>query len=138
MTTPQNQLQVAEEVERRKQAAIGHQRRCFQVLAVSLVAAVAVGLGVWFKEPPADRDDLHVGFALGLAGTVFFVGCLVGRFAFPRPSATCPQCGCDWNAESDNNPQIWLAWQRCPGCGLQMSDDPQGPPRKDLKDGRLV
>ena len=90
MTAPQNQGQVAEEVERRKQAAIGHQRRCFQVLAVSLVAAVAVGLGVWFKEPPADRDDLHVGFALGLAGTVFFVGCLVGRFAFPRPSATCP------------------------------------------------
>jgi hypothetical protein len=124
MTTTPNDKQLAVEVARRKRATIGHQRHVLWVSMVSLAAAAAVGLGVWFSEPRADRDSLHLGLTLGLAGTIFCVGGLVGRFAFPKPSATCPQCGCDWNAESDNNPQTWLGWQRCPGCGLQMSDAP--------------
>jgi hypothetical protein len=92
---------------------------------------VAVGLIVWFWEPPADRDSTHFGFALGLAGSAFFACGMLGRVLCPKPQAVCPQCGCDWDAESDNDSQAWRAWSGCPSCGLKMTEDSgkQLPPR---------
>ena len=92
------------------------------LLEVPLTAGVAVGVAVWFVQRPMDRDDVHVGLALGLGLATFLFGCLLCR-GLPKPSAECPQCGCDWNIESENDMQKWLTWHCCPGCGLKMIDD---------------
>jgi hypothetical protein len=113
----------ASEVARRKQQVAQRDKRFRGLLSIGLLTAAAVGLTVWFREAPADRDHAHFGFALGLAAGVFFVWGMLGRSIFPKPNATCPRCGCDWEAESDNNTQTWLAWNACPRCGLQMTDD---------------
>lgn len=70
-----------------------------------------------------NRDDIHVGLALGSGLTVLLFGALFCRFLFPIPSAKCPDCRCDWNVESENNIEKWLSWHSCPGCGLKMNDD---------------
>jgi hypothetical protein len=123
MPTRENQPQFAGEVAHLKRAVAQRDRRMRLILAASLVAGLVVGLACWFGQPVQDRDGDHLGLALGLGVLTFFLGGMLGRFLFPRPGAICPQCGCDWHAESENNAQTWLAWQRCPGCGMQMSDD---------------
>ena len=70
-----------------------------------------------------DRDEVHVGLVLALAGGTFLLGCLLGRLLFPRPAAKCPGCGCDWNAESENDVHVWLSWRCCPHCGQSMNED---------------
>jgi len=123
MTTPASAQQFASEVSRQKEAALQHVKGNHRFLAVSMLAGVVVGLAAWFSQRPADRDGLHLQFALALAAAVFFFACLLGRLLFPKPGAICPQCECDWNVESENNTQLWLAWRRCPGCGLDMCGD---------------
>jgi hypothetical protein len=123
MTTPTNTQQLVGEVARQKETALLHLKGNHRFLAVSMLAGVVVGLGAWFSQRPPDRDSLHLQFALALAAAVFCFACLLGRLLFPKPSATCPQCGCDWNLESENNTQLWLAWRCCPGCGLDMCGD---------------
>lgn len=122
---------LASEVDQLKQASLRHLRRLNRLRGISLLTGVAVGLIVWFWQPPADRDSMHVGFALGLAGSALFACGMLGRALFPKPQAVCPQCGCDWAADSDNDSQTWLAWSACPGCGLKMTEDSvqQPPPR---------
>ena len=123
MSAPEIDPQFASEVARQKKMAIQHSARVIWTLGASLIAGVVVGLGTWFIPEPMDRDDIHVGFALGLGGATFFFGGLLCRILFPKPSAECPHCGCDWNIESENDMQKWLTWHCCPRCGLQMSDD---------------
>jgi hypothetical protein len=123
MTTPANSKQFVAEVARQKEAALQHVKGNCRFLVVALVAAVVVGLVVWFGQQSADRDSTHFGLAFGLAGAVFCAGCILGRFVAPKSGAVCPQCGCDWNLESENNTQRWLAWRRCPGCGLDMGGE---------------
>lgn len=123
LTAAVNAQPLADVVARRKQVAISHLGRLRWVRGISLLAGVAIGLGTWFSPSPADRDGLHFGFALGLAGATFFIGGMLGRLLFSKPIAQCPQCGCDWNLESDNDPQKWTAWRRCPGCGLSICDE---------------
>jgi hypothetical protein len=60
---------------------------------------------------------------MGLGLATFFCGGLLSRMVFPRPKAECPQCKCDWNIESEQGMQEWLAWHCCPGCGLKMSGE---------------
>lgn len=115
--------QLASEVQRIKRMAIRHHARIWWAIGACLVAGLAVGLVTWFSERPTDRDDAHAGLAFGLGGAAFFIGCLLCRGLFPKPRAECPKCGCDWNQESENDVQRWLAWHACPGCGLRMSDD---------------
>ena len=123
MATSPSARKLADEVATLRDAAFQHRKGSHWFLLGTLMATALVGLVTWFSQRSADRDDLHFQLALGLAATVFFFACLLGRLLFPRPSAICPQCGCDWNLESENNTQRWLAWQRCPGCGLVMSGE---------------
>jgi len=106
MTTIANKQQLVGEVARQKGAALQHRKGNHRFLAVSALAGLAVGLGVWFSQRSADRDSLHLQFALALAAAVFCFACLLGRLLFPKPAAICPQCGCDWNVESENNTQL--------------------------------
>lgn len=122
MNPPEHDQALAPEIARQKQRSVQQGKRLRWLLGIDLLAGVAVGLAVWFWEPPVDRNNAHFGFALGLAAAAFLVGGMLGRFLFPKPSATCPRCGCDWDAESDNNAQTWLAWDACPGCGLNMNE----------------
>jgi len=126
LTAAVNAQPLADEVARRKQVVIRHLGRLRWVRGISLLAGIAIGLGTWFSPSPADRDGLHFGFALGLAGATFFIGGMLGRLLFSKPSAQCPQCGCDWNAESENDVQRLLAWRCCPGCGLGMRNEIRG------------
>ena len=126
MTAPVNSQPLADEVARLKHGAIRHLGCLRWVRGISLLAGVAIGMGTWFSQPPADRDGLHHGFALGLAGATFLGGGLLGRLLFPRPNGQCPQCKCDWNLESDSDTRKWTAWRRCPGCGLKLSGDLRG------------
>ncbi|HOW65381.1 MAG TPA: hypothetical protein P5186_24205 [Candidatus Paceibacterota bacterium] len=122
MNTAKNNPDLAAEVVLRKQKYVQHRQRLWWLFAIQLSAGMAVGLGVWFWHPPPDRDHIHFGFSLGLAGGAFFACAMLGRVLFPKPNATCPRCACDWEAESDNNGQTWLAWNVCPGCGLKISE----------------
>ena len=99
---------------------IRHNRLTAWVLGGSFLAGAAVGIAIWFLEPARDRDNVHLGFAGGVGLMVFFLVGLGSRFLSPKPEAICPQCGCDWNAESDNNTQVWMDWRCCPGCGLDI------------------
>jgi hypothetical protein len=123
MTTPEKDRQLGCEVARLKNAIVQHRARIQWVAGISLLAGVVVGLGAWFIQQPGGRDGIHFGFALGLFAATFFVGGLLGRLLLPKPDAACPQCGCDWNLESENDVQRLLAWHCCPGCGLKLSDD---------------
>ena len=113
---------LATEVQRIKQAAIQRDARVRRALGPLAIAGVLVGVAVWFLADPRNRDEIHASAAIGLGLAVFFVGCLLCRMVYPIPTAECPQCGCDWNLESEHDLQKWLAWQCCPGCGLRMSD----------------
>lgn len=126
LTAPVNAQPLADEVARRKQVAIRHLRRLRWVRGVSLLSGLAIGVGTWFSQSPADRDGIQLGFALGLAAATFLAGGLLGRLLFPRPNGQCPQCKCDWNTESENDVQRLLAWRCCPGCGLGLRDEIRG------------
>jgi hypothetical protein len=123
MNAWEHNQELASEVARRREAPAQHRQHLNRLLGIGLLVGVAVGLTVWFWQPAADRDSTHFGFALGLAAGAYFACGMLGRGLCPKPQATCPRCGCDWEAESDNNSQTWLAWSVCPGCGLQMTED---------------
>lgn len=123
MSAPETDEQFTIEVARIKRAAIDHSRRVSRSLVALLILGVVVGAAVWFIQDPRDRDDIHGGVAMGLGLAAFFFGGLLCRMVFPKPSAECPQCGCDWNIESENDMHKWLTWHCCPACGLKMSDD---------------
>jgi hypothetical protein len=71
-------------------------------MAGLLVTSVGLGLAISFTQEPVDRDGIHVGLATGVSLAVVLFGGLLIRALSPRPSAKCPQCGCDWIIESDN------------------------------------
>jgi hypothetical protein len=112
---------LAIEVARQRKAAIQYAVRSLWTTGGLLVASVGLGLAIWFGQEPIYRDGIHGGLATGVSLAVVLFGGLLIRALFPRPRASCPQCGCDWNIESDNDVQKWLQWQHCPGCGLEMS-----------------
>jgi hypothetical protein len=114
-------------VARVRQAAVRHRVRQRWVLGACLLAAATVGLAAWGLQRPENRDEGSLGFAMTLAASTFAMGCLFGRFAFPRPQAFCPRCGCDWYAESDNDMDTWMQWQYCPLCGLPVKESHDRP-----------
>ena len=123
LSAPETDPLLATEVARIKRMTIEHNARVNWTIGALLIAGVVIGGAVWFIQRPRDRDDTHLGLALGLGGATFCIGCILCRMVFPKPSAECPQCGCDWNIESENDIQKWLTWHCCPGCGLKMRDD---------------
>lgn len=120
MSTRETDSQFDAEVARIKRMAIQRSVRVNWMLGVSSVAAVVVAGAVWFRQRPVDRE---LDLSLGLGFATFCLGCILGRFLLPIPRAECPQCGCDWRVESENDLQKWLAWRCCPTCGLKMTDD---------------
>jgi hypothetical protein len=114
---------ITDDVARQKKMTIQHLTRVRWALAIFIGAGVVVGLGTWFIPQPINRDSVHFGLALALGTATFLFGCLLCRVLFPKPDAVCPQCGCDWNVESENDVQVWLAWHCCPRCGLKMDND---------------
>lgn len=120
MSTRETDSRFDAEVARIKRMAIQRSARVNRMLGALFVAAAIVAGSVWFLQPPVDRD---LGLSLGLGFATFCLGCILGRFLLPIPRAECPQCGCDWRVESENDLQKWLAWRCCPACGLKMTDD---------------
>jgi hypothetical protein len=123
MNQPHVDQRITRAVAELKKVAIDHLTRVKRTLAASCVAGTVVGFGAWFTAQPMDRDEVHIGLVLALAAGTFLLGCLLGRLLFPRPAARCPQCGCDWKMESENNVHVWLSWRCCPHCGLSMNED---------------
>ena len=119
--------QYAERIAQLRAETIRHNRVTVWVLGLAFLAGAAIGLATWFWEPVRDRDNVHLGFAGGVGLMIFFLLCLGSRFLSPKPQAICPQCGCDWNAESDNNTQLWMDWRCCPGCGLDICGETESP-----------
>ncbi len=120
---PKNDEQLAKEVEQIFMKTIIWGNRSGKTLLAGLVVGMGVGVLTWFCAKPIDRDEIHMGLALGFAGSVFFIICMALRIFDPKPSATCPKCKCDWNLESQNDSQAWLNWKCCPGCGLKLAAD---------------
>lgn len=111
------------EVTRIKRMAIQRSKRVNWSCGILLLVALVVSIAAWFTQDPIDRDGAHLRLCLGLGFATFCLGGIFCRFLFPIPRAQCPQCGCDWNVESDNDMQKWLSWHSCPVCGLQMGYD---------------
>lgn len=123
MNTEETDRMLSAEVARIKSMTIQRSKRVNRSSGILLIAAITVSVAVWFTQNPVDRDDAHLSLSLGLGAAVFCLGCIFFRFLYPIPRAKCPRCGCDWNVESDNDTQEWLAWNSCPSCGLKMADD---------------
>ena len=121
MSAPEKNQQLASDVARIKRLAIQHFKRVHWTLGASVVGCVVLGLVAWFIQKPTDAED--IGMLVLLCSLPFFFVCILGRILLPTLSAKCPRCGCDWNIESDNDTQRWLAWHSCPRCGLRMNDD---------------
>ena len=122
MNREETDAMLGAEVARIKRMTIQRRKRTNRSVGILSVAAIIVSVAVWFTQNPMDRDDA-LSLSLGLGVTVFCLGCIFFRFLYPIPRAKCPQCGCDWNVESVNDIQKWLAWSSCPSCGLKMTDD---------------
>jgi hypothetical protein len=123
MSTPEPDLRLATSVARIREAHLHWRSRLARAVGSWFFAGVIVGLTTWFLQRPIDRDAIMAGGVLSLGLAVFFFGGLLTRMLFPSPSARCPRCGCDWNAESSSDAPTWLAWEHCPGCGLRLSGD---------------
>ena len=119
--------QYAERITQLRAETIRHSRHAAWLLGAAFLASAAIGLAIWFWEPARDRDNVHFGFAGGAGLMVFFLICLGSRLFSQKPKAICPRCGCDWNAESDNNTQLWMDWRCCPGCGLDICGETESP-----------
>ncbi|MBX3747080.1 MAG: hypothetical protein KF833_17365 [Verrucomicrobiae bacterium] len=117
----------ADGVVARKRAALCHGQRSRRVVSACLLAAGVVGVAVWGLQSREDLDESRLSLAWGLAAATFCIGAIIGRFLLPKPDARCPRCGCDWNVESDNDPDTWTQWQHCPRCGLPMREDHEQP-----------
>jgi len=115
--------QFAARIAKLKAETVRHDRLTGWLLGGALIVCASIGLAIWFAEPALDRDNLHFGFAAGAAAMIFFLVALGGRLLLPKPEAICPKCGCDWNAESDNDQQRWMSWSCCPGCGLLICQE---------------
>lgn len=100
--------------------AVDRSRRLDRVLARSLVAGVIAAISVWLLANPIDRDANLLSAAMAIGLVTFLIGGMAGRLLMPRPAASCPQCGCDWDRECQNDLDVWLNWQHCPGCGLPL------------------
>ncbi|HNQ87191.1 MAG TPA: hypothetical protein PKM73_01000 [Verrucomicrobiota bacterium] len=124
MVALDDELPFAAEIERIRAAAVQRTLRLRRVRKYCLLGGLAVGILAWHGVPPPDRDGIHFGFTLALAAATFAGGGLLGRLLLPKAAAQCPQCGWDWDAESEHDPQRWLAWHRCPHCGLQLTHLP--------------
>jgi hypothetical protein len=95
-----------------------------------LLAGVLVGtfLAVgWFvilpQGLPPPITKLVIGVGLGTVFGIWLMFRLQHR-VFPA-SATCPQCGYSWEIKEGRSarPQDRMPnWDRCPGCGLLMSE----------------
>lgn len=126
MESPTTDRELVAEVARRREAAQRHWARSRWIPAISLLAGIVVGLGFWFFQKPADRDDAEASFAVGVSGVMFLLLAFFGRILFPRPNSKCPRCACDWNSESNNDLETWLDWAHCPRCGLAMRGEVTG------------
>ena len=122
MTSLETDAALTNEMARLKAVASQWNARSNWMLARSFVAAALVGLATWFLQDRRDRDDIHAGLALGLAGATFLFGALVARIRFLRPDIKCPQCGYDWDMCPEGK-HDWMTWEYCPGCGLKMCDE---------------
>jgi hypothetical protein len=123
MNAPEADPQLATKVARIRDAHLGWRSRLARAVGSWFFAGVIVGLTTWFLQRPIDRDSIMVGGVLGLGLVVFLVGILLTRMLLPRPDARCPQCGCDWNRESNADAPQWLGWKHCPACGLSLGGD---------------
>ena len=117
-----NEEEFSKEIEQIFIERINWGKRTAKLLLAGVAIAIAVGVATWFSANPIDRDEIHSGLALGLAGSVFFVICMVARIFDPKPIAKCPKCECDWSQESQDDSQ-WLNWKCCPSCGLNLNDN---------------
>ena len=90
---------------------------------ISLVLGVVAWVGIWFIQQPIERHQIMFGGVLGLGLAVLLCGALLTRMLFPRPTTQCPQCGNDWSLTREY-PFNLCTWIYCPGCGLQMRDNP--------------
>lgn len=122
-----NDRELVHDVVGRKRAALRHRQRTRRIVGACLLAATLVGVAAWGFPSGEGPDDSRLSLAWGLAAATFCIGTLMGRFLLPKPDARCPRCGCDWNLESDNDPDTWTQWQHCPRCGLPMPEDPEQP-----------
>jgi hypothetical protein len=121
MSTPEKNQQLASEVARIKTLALQRSKRANRTVGISIIGCVMLGLVAWFIWKPKDSDD--IGLLVLMCSLPFFLVGLLTRVLLPIPSAECPQCGSDWNLETENDVQKWVMWRSCPRCGLRMDDD---------------
>jgi hypothetical protein len=106
--------------------------RVFWTAVAIQVCVTASGALVWFTQEPRDRTGLQVGVLVMGAVAGLWVA-WISYVKFVRPSAKCPECGCDWIRESGENPEKWLMWDKCPGCGIKIRG-PADYPAKPLSE----
>lgn len=111
----------------RRKLALQYRARANWALGISIIAGVVVGVASWFIRYQRPMDSLDVKCSIGFGAATFYAGLMLFRMLFPKPDATCPQCGYAWEVPGQRG-QDWLRWKCCPGCGLSM-----GPAIRELQ-----
>lgn len=100
-------------------------RRNWIWLGGVLFGTAAAGLWlVFFPESVADpKTSVAISVVLGLVAAGLFL--LAGRKTFFPETAKCPSCGYSWELREGQYVPLserMETWDKCPGCGLPMSD----------------
>ncbi|MBB2776094.1 UNVERIFIED_ORG: hypothetical protein HNP28_001399 [Comamonas terrigena] len=116
------------------------------VLLGGIVAGVSVA-ALWFLYSPLSLPQPKTKFFIGVVLGVFaalFVLFWRQRYYFPN-DAKCPACGHSWEIKEGRGVPLserMEYWDKCPGCGLLMSDEllklalrSTGPARKAKQSG---
>ena len=117
-------LELARQVLAVKALARRNQTRRNRIRLVGLLLGTALG-AVWFLVAPLSSSKPGSEFAIAAVGGFFLTDILIQLCAstlFPK-RARCPCCGHDWEIREGRVMALEMpTWDKCPGCGLMMSD----------------
>ncbi len=97
------------------------------VLLVGILAGVSVA-ALWFVYSPLSSPQPKTKFLIGVVLGILAASVVLfwrQRYYYPK-DAKCPACGYSWEIKEGRSvpfSERMEYWDKCPGCGLLMSDE---------------
>jgi hypothetical protein len=119
-------VELARRVVEQKALARTNQTRRNRIRLAGLLAGSALA-ALWFLLVPDGAPEPGLKLLIGTVGGFTLTDiamALRSERLFPE-RARCPACGHDWEIKEGSNVplrEMMPTWDKCPGCGLLMSD----------------
>lgn len=117
-------VELARRIVAQKALARKNQTRRNRIRLVGLLLGTALG-AVWFLAAPLSSSKPGSEFVIAAVGGFILTDILIQLRAstlFPE-RARCPCCGHDWEIREGRVMALEMpTWDKCPGCGLLISD----------------